>query len=126
MNLGSKSLRENLWLACCYSLLAWTVYGIVEFAFSSVAPAVLSSRSLYTPLQSETTALLFGLYEIISLALGIAFGVLATRMRGRIADLDAGCFFPATAQVGLLAVFLLNLIHVRPLVAIALPVALTA
>jgi arylsulfatase A-like enzyme len=125
MKLGSKSLRESLWLACCYSLLAWTVYGIVEFAFSSLAPAVLSSRSLYTPLQSETTALLFGLYEIVSLALGIAFGVLAVRMRGRIADLDAGCFFPATAQVGLLAVFLLNLIHVRPLVAIALPVALT-
>jgi len=129
MTLGSKKLRESLRLACCYSLLAWTVYGIVEFAFSSLVPALLWSSSLYAPLQYETTAMLFGLYEIASIALGLVIGLLAwwiRRRSPRIANLDAGCFFSATAQMGVLGMFLLNLAHVRPLLAIALPVALTA
>src|SRR5215467_5660381 len=111
-DLRSIGLRESLRLGCCHGVTAWTAYGIAEFVFSLLLPAILRSGKLYTTFDYLTLAFLFGVYAILAVLFGLSSGALLWRLSRRseaMGKMDAPSASIAAAQLGVLAMFALNL-----------------
>ncbi len=59
-----------------YGLIAWLVYGSVEFFLACLLPIALSSEKTFSPWDWRMVAILFGAYPVLGLVLGALSAVI--------------------------------------------------
>ena len=94
-------------------LTTWTAYALLEFVLASLAPLLLRSESIFTPLDWKLTAVLFGFCMLAGLVLGALGGIVV--QAAEVGAENSGSFLQAAATLTLVVCFGVNLLAQFPL-----------
>ncbi len=107
MTKEESKVRESLYTGAAYGMIAWAVYGMVEYFFTALLPWIMNPSHAYMPVHRAFTVLLFVFYPLAGMILGGLAGLCH-----HVARPGRGGGIAPLATVTVVLAFVVNLLYI--------------
>ncbi len=111
----TKTARWSVYTGSVHGLIAWIIYAVVEYFFTSIVPWNIKPSHSFTPVHQGFTILLFFIYPLIGLMLGGLSGLIVHAVTSKKRSLNkeqTSILFRLAAVATVILVFDFNLGYV--------------